>query len=227
MSLVAAGLSSDANLQGYWKLDGNFNDSSPNSYTLTNSGATSVSGLFDGGYDFELADPDYATIADASCANLEISGSQSWVIWVKQETITSYQDPMVKAKADGSIIHGLTTSADANSFVYFTLTGLTTNSQVAGGTGTVGQWHHIAGVYDSSAGKLRVYLDGVKVGEVTAGGTATDTDGDFSLGRNGSAGNTYFDGVLDEAAVFNRALTDAEILSIFKAGRGTRTAWFM
>ena len=41
------------------------------------------------------------------------------------------------------------------------------SDDVNGGTVSPGVWHHVAGVYDSAAGTVTVYLDGVQVAEKT------------------------------------------------------------
>ena len=79
-------LLNDANLQGYWRLESDGSDESSNGYDLTNSGASFVTGKFGNGVDLELTESDYLYIVDASCPNLEISGSQTWSAWVKAES---------------------------------------------------------------------------------------------------------------------------------------------
>lgn len=207
-------------LVGYWKLDGNLNDSSTNSYTLTNNGSTDVVGLMGNGRSFVAASSQYASIADASCPSLEITGSQTWLCWLKQTTISSYQSPMAKTRLDNTATHGLTTSADANAFVYFTLTGLTTNAQISGGTGVAGKWHFLCGIYDSSAGRLKLFLDGGKIAELAASGSATDTNGDFALGRNGSSNSQFFNGVIDNCAIYSRAWSDNEVKKYYAWAKG-------
>lgn len=212
--LINTSLFTDANLQGYWRMENNWNDSGPNTYNLTATNTpTFVAGKYGLAGNFVSASSQYSTIANASCANLEISGSQTWVCWVKPATLTSYQAPMSKTKSDLSISHGLLTSADSSGIAYFDMTGLTTNTQVnSGATITpTGVWSHLAGVYNSATTTLKIYVNGIERGSVTASGSATNTTGDFSLGRAGSNNGRYYNGAVDDAAIFNRALSAAEI----------------
>ncbi len=68
------------------------------------------------------------------------------------------------------------------------------------------EWHHIAGVVAKT--KLLLYLDGKKEkeiafpGAIQSGGMATTL---------GGASDGYFNGIIDEAAIYNRALSDKEI----------------
>jgi len=82
-----------------------------------------------------------------------------------------------------------------------------------------GTWHHVVGVGDGTA--LRVYLDGVQAG---SGGIATANYGssafNFNIGGGGiadAAGN-FLNGQIDEVVGYHRALSPAEVLSLFQAG---------
>jgi hypothetical protein len=86
-------------------------------------------------------------------------------------------------------------------------------------TDTAG-WHHIAATKDGAA--VRLYLDGV---DVTSSATLpspmpamVDTNESLFIGRasNASAG---FPGFIDEPAVYDRALSAAEIAATHQAGR--------
>ncbi len=217
--LNSLSLLNDANLRGYWRLESNFTDSGPSGYNLTGVNTpTDVAGKFGNGKDFEASSSQRAGIADASCPNLEISGSQTWMCWVKPEALTSYQSPMSKNDSGNTNPHRFLVSDDAGGVVYFDMSGLTTNTQVNSGALTIknGVWSHLVGVYDSAASKLRIYVNGALGGELTASGSAADSNGDFVIGGDGATGIRYFDGIVDDAAIFNRALTHAEILSIYR-----------
>ena len=220
--LATTALFSDANLQGYWKL-GDVNDSSPNAYHLTNNGvATFEAGKYDNAVKLVAASSQYLSRAQASIANLRIAGSQSWVCWVNQTTISSYQKAMSMSNGDGSISTGILTSADSGNVVYFDMPGLTTNTQVnSGAIGlTTGAWYHLAGVYNSETTTLKIYVNAVEGGSVTASGSKTDiTSGGFAIGARGDAG-AFLNGLVDDAAIFNRALTVAEIESLYASPRG-------
>lgn len=81
---------------------------------------------------------------------------------------------------------------------------------------TEGEWHFFATVGDGTAHKL--ILDGVEVASVAASPAAYGTSGyNFNIGGGGildAAGN-FFRGAIDEVAVFNKALTSAELNEIY------------
>ena len=75
-----------------------------------------------------------------------------------------------------------------------------------------GKWHHVAATFDGT--HLRAYFDGVMEGE-----TKTEIPPDHNtepvrIGRWGNPRGDYWSGVLDEVAMFNRALTEDEIQDI-------------
>lgn len=78
-----------------------------------------------------------------------------------------------------------------------------------------GEWHHIVGVHDATAGAIRLYVDGVERDTANVDyttGFASDTDINIGwLELPGSVSNFNFNGTLDEVAVYNQALTPEEI----------------
>ena len=79
------------------------------------------------------------------------------------------------------------------------------------------QWHHVVYVVDASGGRL--YVDGaVKASQGWTGpaGSPTTTQ-PVNIGHypGGPAGAKYFPGSVDDVRIYNRALTAAEVLSLF------------
>lgn len=210
--IVNTTLYRDANMQGYWRLESDGADSSGNGYTLSGTAPTYAAGQFNNGADFELSSTQYITIANASCANLEITGAKTYVGWFKFESHTADTYPMAKCDAGLTALTGIRYSTTNG--IGFLSSGLTTNTEVNSTVQpTNGVWYHVAGVYTGS--KLQIYVNG-SLTEVNATGSSTDTNGDFSIGRlGGVTTNYYFDGVADDCAVFDRALTEAEVLSMY------------
>ncbi len=85
-----------------------------------------------------------------------------------------------------------------------------------------GQFHHVAAVLDrklANSGKL--YVDGSPLLTFDATQLPGDlsTEGLFLIGSGNIPGvGEYFKGVIDEVSLYNRALTDADILSVYGAG---------
>jgi hypothetical protein len=86
-------------------------------------------------------------------------------------------------------------------------------------------WYHVAGVWDADQNSVKLYLDGVPQ---SANGTTPASPGNqriLNIGRRSDGGDmTYFNGVIDEFAIFNVALTEEEINSLIETGLKTIAA---
>ena len=83
-------------------------------------------------------------------------------------------------------------------------------------------FQHVALTYDKSSGLATIYCNGVNVAQQqTIAGFTPKTTGDLHLGRRPTSpdGSRFtFGGMIDEPAVYNRALSSSEIAAIFNAG---------
>ncbi|MEU8389424.1 LamG domain-containing protein [Micromonospora sp. NPDC048843] len=72
----------------------------------------------------------------------------------------------------------------------------------------VGRWTHLAGVYDKTAGQVRLYVNGTLTGEVARTATAWNAGGIFTVGRGWAAGSSinWFKGNLADVQVYDRVL---------------------
>ncbi|HET8844571.1 MAG TPA: LamG domain-containing protein, partial [Ktedonobacteraceae bacterium] len=78
-----------------------------------------------------------------------------------------------------------------------------------------GHWYHVAYTFDDSTHQQALYVDGIQIaiGLVTKS-ISYDTR-PLLLGRDT---NSFLGGSIDEASIYDRALTDLEIASIYEAG---------
>ena len=75
-------------------------------------------------------------------------------------------------------------------------------------------WYYLACTYDGTA--LKFYIDGTLRGTTpVAGGTIPNSGNDVWFGGNDIWGE-YFDGILDETRIYNRALSQAEIQALME-----------
>ncbi|MGA2867684.1 MAG: LamG-like jellyroll fold domain-containing protein [Verrucomicrobiota bacterium] len=86
-------------------------------------------------------------------------------------------------------------------------------------------FQHVALTYDTNSGLAILYLDGTNVASTNFGLSTpivAKTDGDVLLGHDLSPNtNNYFGGLMDEMSVYQRALSPAEILSIYQVSAFT------
>jgi len=77
-----------------------------------------------------------------------------------------------------------------------------------------GIWHHIAAVYDGKI--LQLYVDGVLDGaQFHPGRLSYPPGGRFTIGK-WFGGAQYFSGLLDEIMVYDRALSEKDIMRLYK-----------
>ena len=77
-------------------------------------------------------------------------------------------------------------------------------------------WYHLACTYDGT--DLKFYIDGNLTDTTThVGGVIPNGGRDITIGGNDAWGE-YFDGVIDEVHIYNRALSEAEIQALMTSG---------
>jgi hypothetical protein len=83
-------------------------------------------------------------------------------------------------------------------------------------------WQHVAFTYDHSA--MVLYFNGLPVATNVIG-PATIATSSSTLCIGGNEGNpVYFDGLIDEPSVYNRALSASEVAAIYNAGSAGKCA---
>jgi hypothetical protein len=80
-------------------------------------------------------------------------------------------------------------------------------------------WYFVAAVYDGST--MKIYINGQLIANAAQAGTReTSTTAEVWMGDNPNADSRPFDGIIDEVAVFSRALTQEEIDDLYNDGVG-------
>ncbi len=92
---------------------------------------------------------------------------------------------------------------------------------LTGGTVPLNTWSHVAMTYSHTTGVFTIYVNGVSVGTTTnAPQGIIGKDSPIAIGREQSGQTRFFTGQIDEVEIFDRALTQPEIQSIFNADAG-------
>jgi hypothetical protein len=205
-------------------------DSSGNARTLDAISPVWVPGKLNGTLQF--ADYEYVMAADAPpgylIGNFHSTDPFSLEAWFKTTNALS-EDIISKAASwggSGGYILGLYPGGVPRFTLRYNDLGPDCYS-VTGGYND-GNWHHIIGTYDGSntnAG-LKLYVDNVEISCVKEGDPLTGDIYDyrndmlFSIGSRTTLG-WFFDGLIDEAVVYNRVLTPSEVTFRYNAGTGT------
>lgn len=222
------------NLAGYWKLDETSGtaaaDSSGNGNNGTHTNGPTISSTLptmanyacnQRSLDFAYAvGGPYKNVAVPDSASLSITGSVTVAAWIR--TNGAGLDGMGNPNQQGIIEKFDGPSPYFNGY-YFRLTptlsmswnivpaagtpyGITSSPRVV----PVNTWTHVAGSYDSATGAMIMYMDGA-ADATTGTAPAPPGDGTSDLQIGADYGSNQFNGLIDEARVYNRALSAAEI----------------
>ncbi len=225
------GESPDAGLVSYWSFDEGTNDHSDDfdsdegqsfdDLTPAQGEARFVEGLRGNALAIgvEPTDPPWLTAPDSADVSLpETYTIECWIY--PTELAAPWQRLVLRWDSFGLAYHfGIKNNGgdvNAVSLFHAQADGATPNAN--GGTVALSRWQHIAGVADGEM--LRVYLDGQEVAAVAYDGTINAAvGGGMGLGDSfeGNSGIQY-NGLVDELAIWNVALTPDELLSHYEAG---------
>jgi len=199
-----------AGLVGHWKFDGNANDSSGNNNhgTLVGDPQWVAGHIGSGALDFD-GRYDYVDLGDPT--SLQITGNITMAAWIKTDAPEDDYD-IILAK-------GYTTSPNGEISLRVRDNNYETDSWDAsgnhwvtvGGAGAdIGQWVHLAGTYDGSNWNL--YRNGQLLGSTLDSVGAVEVNAGWAIGsRGGGTADRLFDGLIDDARIYDRALFWAEL----------------
>jgi hypothetical protein len=212
-------------LVGYWPGDGNAND-----IVGHNNGTASASVSYEAaeaaqGFRFNPSAPTTSLVHVPNATILQPAGV-TVDVWVKATAPGAYKYILSKSDDYCSASYGLYTGgAGGLQFYVKTSPGCSGSLGLSPDAGSIwdGNFHHVVGSYDGNF--VRLYVDGVQIGNGTATSgpiqyDSTFQNGDLLIGNFVLDPGTYFawPGVIDEVGVYNRALSASEIQSVFNAG---------
>ena len=214
----ASKLPQSANIQGFWRMEeesGTRADLSDNSNTLADNNTVLYgAGKIGNAADFELGNSEYLSITDALQTGLDITGEITICCWIKPETTQL------------SAIFGKYTTTQQSYLLYMgaDYTIQFWISPAAGGAGgvnakstdavSVDTWYHVAATLNQATDLMQIYINGLANGSAFSyssniyNGTAG-----FCIGSRADP-TWYFDGLIDEAIIWNKCLTAAEVLQV-------------
>jgi hypothetical protein len=147
-------------------------------------------------------------------ALLQLTGSMTWSAWVKAAANPA-DDGQIVAKSNDASGWQFKTSPDTGQHTFGVGVAGATNTFVQRYSATVRSlnvWYHVAGVYNASARTLDIYVNGV-LNNGTLSGTipASQINSAVNVNIGRRSGGYYFNGVIDDVRIYNRALSQAEI----------------
>jgi hypothetical protein len=178
---------------------GNGNDGS------YNGAGYSAAGRVNTGIDFDGSDDEIVVPDDNS---LDFTTEVTAAAWVYLDTVSGWQ----------SFFHKNTDTSDHREVYFEQNNGVLHNYntiQTSSAVLTAGEWHHIA--YTADASRERLYVDGQIVADEAVEFGGMSNSNSLYIGGSGGGGEQV-DGRIDEAAMWNRALSQTEIADIYRRG---------
>ncbi len=204
------------NLVAYYAFENNTEDGSGNGYDATASG-----------------NPQYVSGPTGYGMALEFDGSNDYVRLPIGPAIAAMTDITISTWANFSDLGGgwqrlwdFGNDEQINMFVTprmgtagelrfaITIAGNTAESNITAAATLPSGWHHVAAVIDSASMTMKLYLDGKLAAEgptLTLTSDLGETTENY-LGRSQYAADAYYFGSLDEFRIYDRALSESEIL---------------
>lgn len=168
--------------------------------------AVFTAGKYGNGLTFDGVN-DWVTVSDAN--NLDLTTGMTIEGWVRPSALADFSTVVMKERS-GGLAYTLYAADGANQppAVYIRLASGVEVEVRGPSVLPLNAWTHLAATYDGSAMKL--YVNGLLVGESAASGSILTTTGALRIGGN-SVWGEYFKGQIDEVKVYNRALTEGEV----------------
>ncbi|HZT21808.1 MAG TPA: LamG-like jellyroll fold domain-containing protein [Verrucomicrobiae bacterium] len=212
---------------GWWKAEGNANDSIDGNNGVA-SNITYANGEVGQAFVFNGTNSSVRIPASA-CLNVGTNNAgftlEAWINPADVNLRPLFEWNSGSGSGDVPVGVGLWISGGGPGSLYANLEDTTLTFHTissASGIITPNTFQHVALTYDKVTGLAVLYRNGVAVATQNLGNAWTpQTSFDLYLGERpaGSLAPVYFNGLIDEAAVYNRPLSPSEIQAIYNAGK--------
>jgi hypothetical protein len=204
-------------LVSWWRGNGTATDSADGNNGMALNGATYGSGISGAAFSFDGID-DHVRVTDS--INLRITSAITLGAWVNRRSTGSFDEIISKWDAVWVDQRSYTMTITPDGYPSFSVSPFgTPTAGSVNGTSPVplNTWTHIAGVYDGS--NLRIYVNGVQRGQTAYSSGIFSGSSDLSIGAavggvGVGGGISFFDGLLDEVVIYNRALSAGEVVTL-------------
>jgi subtilisin family serine protease/subtilisin-like proprotein convertase family protein len=204
-------------LVAWWKGENNAVDVVNGNNGMTNGGVTYTNGEVNMG--FKMSRTNQFIVAPASSSlNVGTGEGMTMELWIspaKPHGVNPLMEwnNLSSFGAHFYVINGLLTANLVD------VSGVWHSVDATTGTILTNVFQHVAVTYDKSSGLGKIYLNGTNVCTTYIGSFTPQTGFPFYIGHRPAQDGPYsFIGIMDEASLYNRALTDIEIYSIYAVG---------
>ena len=152
---------------------------------------------------------DSVHISDDS--SLHITGQVTLMAWVKETAIGQYAKIISRRTGYYFYFLGVDNGHPYGGIgddITYTVTGKSLLM-------SLDRWNHLAVVYDDDKDSMFLHFDGTERMTTTAQRLPVTVGVDLSIGADSQGAGSFFNGDIDDVAIFDRALTDAEIRGLF------------
>ena len=201
------------NLKAWYKFDGNYNDSSPSGFNLTNSGAAIVDGLI-----VQSVSTDSNDFLQTSGINLN-GKTYSISFWLKLNTTltttNNYFFSQGATESPGLALHFLYESANNLRFSHWG-GGNDIDTTGYNMTNVIGtSWHHYVVTYNNTNRAGEIWFDGVKLNtNISTFANTFSGSGNFIIARSSIYGGT-FNGLMEDFRYYDKVLISTEITQLY------------
>jgi beta-lactam-binding protein with PASTA domain len=198
-------------------------DSSLSARNGTIRQALRVPGKFGRALSFDGVD-DWVTVTDTTASPFDLTTGMTVSAWVNPTLMSGWECILMKERGivgEGLLSYALYAHDGAPLSLgqpvpagYVRVNPvLSTTDRAVRGTAALplNTWTHLATTYDGA--NQRFYVNGVLVGTTPGTGGIVVSNGAIRIGGNASSTGEFFQGLIDEVRVYNRALSAAEIVT--------------
>jgi Concanavalin A-like lectin/glucanases superfamily len=214
---VIDSVTAPAGLVGWWRAEGDARDAAGMNHGSLCNGAGFAAGKVRQAFSLDGTD-DCVEIPDAPALRLASLTLEAWVALDAQPGLrVIFAKPLGVGNKDS---YAVWVDAGTLKGVVADAAGLEGPVLITSFSPVPGRWYHVAYTFDDVANQQALYIDGIQVaiGDVTKS-IGYDAQ-PLLLGRDTENGipKFFLKGRIDEAAIYNRALSGTEIASIYNAG---------
>jgi len=201
-------------LVGYWKFEDDVLDSSGQGNNGTNYGATFVDGKVGRALSFDGDDDNINCGNDPSLNITDAITVEAWVY-----TDVAQKGKFLVEKGTSTYLWGLYLTGNSTSLHMYIRNSIGDVHTAGYDSDFIGKWVHVMGTFDGQY--IKLYVNGELKNTYDWGSSQTIASNSESVivGAWYQQG-AYFNGTIDEVAIWNRALLETEIQSIYNSGTG-------
>jgi Concanavalin A-like lectin/glucanases superfamily/Chitobiase/beta-hexosaminidase C-terminal domain/Glucodextranase, domain B/Bacterial Ig-like domain len=212
-ALAAFSNAIDPDLVGLWHMDGDWGDSSGNGnngipyngvmFSSTDKKVGTQAGIFNG-------TNSYVSVPNST--SLNIINSMTVELWAKSninwDAHTNWTF-LVNKRNENYSGYGIYIDSNNPRVVFSIINTVGVGYYAPSPNLLPNTWYHIVGTYDGS--NIKIYINGQLQNSVPASGTISTNTLNLEIGRWRDAYREYFNGLIDEVAIYKRALSATEI----------------